>query len=397
MNLRTLRHRLVPIVCALELSALVAAQCAVGVVADRGSPTRQPYAHVFDPATLQVTASVPLPLSNFATVFDVEIAPDLGEAYVADFAGAAVWVIDLTTNPPSLAAGVNPIDVSATAGAGGPTSASASDLAVTADGRYLLVTGGNALGDGGASLVSVDLQTRTVSDRFDFSPNCPTAVEVGPDDSVIVVELLDSQPSFANTNVRRFRLDGTGHLHDTGDEAGISEVPGVQNVIVPSYPFLPPLLERLTARHVVQVSRPAGGTLGSLRNKGLDPNDEVALEYPSGIDVQFDPLRSIVYARTNEQDTFGGAGPGNARIDGYRFSPLTGRFGPRLVTIPLDRQAGTAFGVEQTAIDPVLRRIYVSGLAGGEIRVFDSLTGAQVGTVTDPDFLFGLGIRVRRR
>ena len=383
---------------AAVLAGSVTAQDAIGVIADRGSPARRPYVHVFDPASMQVTASVPLPLPDFAPIFDVEIAPDLSEGYVADFVNAAVWVVDLHANPPALAAGVNPIDVvRGTSGVGGALSASASDLALTPDGDFLLVAGGNALGDGGSALGVVDLRTREVVDSFDFSPNSPTAVEVGPDGSVFVVELIESQPSFANTNVRRLRIDAAGRLRDIGEVAGLATLPGVQDVIVPSYDFLPPFLEALTARHVVHVSRPAGGALGSLRARGLSAVDVVALADPSGIALNFDPFRSIVYARTNELPTFGGAGVGNARIDGYRFSPLTGRIGQHVVSIPLDRMAGTAFGVEQTAVDPVLRRIYVSGLAGGEVRVFDAVTGSQVGTSSDPDFLFGLGIEIRRR
>ena len=63
----------------------------------------------------------------------------------------------------------------------------------------------------------------------------------------------------------------------------------------------------------------------------------------------------------------------------------------------MERKPGTAYGVEQMAVDPASRRLFVSGLAGGEVRVFDSLTGQQIGTITDPDFLFGLGVAVRRR
>jgi hypothetical protein len=41
--------------------------------------------------------------------------------------------------------------------------------------------------------------------------------------------------------------------------------------------------------------------------------------------------------------------------------------------------------------------MFVSGLAGPEVRVFDSLTGVQAGTITHPDFLWGVGVNVRRR
>jgi hypothetical protein len=135
----------------------------------------------------------------------------------------------------------------------------------------------------------------------------------------------------------------------------------------------------------------------SLLTRQLIPTDAELLDYPTGIDLGFDNLRSIVYVRTIESPTSGPAGVGNSQIDGYFYNPMSGRFGPRVVSIPLDRRAGTAYGVEQTAVDAASRRVFVCGLAGGEVRVFDSLTGQQVGTITDPNFLFGLGVAVRRR
>lgn len=199
------------------------------------------------------------------------------------------------------------------------------------------------------------------------------------------------------TNIRRYRLTHAGHLIDTGDVAGAGVLPGAHNILVPDFPHLPRFLNRLLSRHVVHVSRPAGQTMGSLRIRGLSPSDEERLDNPTGIDLNFDPFRRILYVRTNEQPTPGPAGVGNSQIDGYRFSPWSGRILRRVVSIQLDRKAGTAWGAEQTALDPILHRIYVSGLGNGEVRVFDSLTGAPVGVMTDPDLLFGLGIRVRRR
>lgn len=373
----------------------VAAQCpnhqAVGVIVDRGRAdpdpalARVPYVHVFDPATTQITGVVALPTIPATGVFDVEIAPDLSEAYVADNNTNEIWFIDLTTNPPSLASGVNPLY----------TPRGALDLALTPDGRYLLATSGNGLATGGTGMGVIDVHNRTVASVREFLPYSPTAVEVAPDGSVLVAELHVSQASYAESVVRRFTLNN-GKLADTGDSIGSPSVPGVQDILVPSYPQLPAAIQNYLSRHAVYCSRPAGQTLATLRIAGLQPVSTIATAYPTGIDLTFDWMRSIVYLRSNESGVSGPAGPGNTRIDGYFLNPMNGNLQQHVFSITLDRRAGTAFGCEQTAIDPVTRKLFVSGLAGGEVRVFNSLTGVQTATITSPDLIWALGVAVRR-
>jgi len=380
-------------VSAALLAVPAAAQAGTGVIVDRGraTPARAPYVHVFDPGSMQITGSVALPLAAFAQVFDVEITPDLGTAFVGDFLGNSIWVVDLTTNPPSLATGINPIPIT------GPFP---QDLVLTPNGRFLLAATGNNLPSQqgtGSGLSVVDVASRTQVEYVDFSPNSPTAVEAGPDGSILVAELVVSQPSYGESNVRRFKIDAQGQLTDTGDVAGIAVLPGVQNLLVPSFPFLPPIANAHISRQTVHVARPAGQVAGSLRTAGLSLSETVPLANPTGIDLCFDPWRAMLFVRTNELGVSGAAGVGNSRIDGFFFHPVTGQWSQPVVTIALERRAGTAFGVEQTAVDPVTRRLFVSGLANGEVRVFDSVLGTQVATITHPDFLWGVGINVRRR
>jgi hypothetical protein len=346
---------------------------------------------VIDPNTMQITASVPLPLAPFAQVFDAAIAPDLDEAYVSDFLGHAIWVIDLTQNPPALASGINPIVVSAN---------SVQDIALTPDGRFLITATGNELataGGTGGSMTVVDLTTRTQVEVVDFSPHCPIAVDAGPDGSVVVSVLKVAQPSFHDTDVRRFTIDGNGQLTDTTESIGIAAVPGVQNLLIPTYPHLPARANAILSRSTVHVSRPAGGTFGSLQTQGLSVVESLPLGNPSGIDACFDAVHNVLYVRSNELGISSAAGVGNSRIDGYQFLPFLGTFGPAVMSVSLERRAGTAFGVEQTAVDPLTRRLFVSGLANGEVRVFDSITGVQLTTITHPDLLWGVGISMRRR
>ena len=375
----------------LLLPALAAAQGigpnAIGAVVDRGplSPPRAPWVHVFDPATMQLTGTVELPTASTG-VFDIEISPDLREAYVGDNNLDQIWFIDLTTSPPSLAAGTNPLQLT-----GGCL-----DLALSSDGRWLLASSGNGVGTGGSSLAVVDVLHRVQASFRSFSPTSPTAVEVAPDGSVIVADLQVATTSHHETNVRRFTIDATGTLVDTGELIGAPSIPGVQDLLVPSYPHLPAPVNAWLSRHVVHVSRPAGQTLGSLQLAGLAPIASLTLDYPTGIDLAFDPLRSMVFVRTIESPVSGPAGIGNARIDGFLFNPFTGQFHRRMVTIALERRAGTAFGCEQMALDPLGHRLFVAGLAGGEVRVFDSMSGAQVGSMTSPDLVWALGVAVRR-
>jgi hypothetical protein len=364
----------------------------IGVIVDRGLASadpalaRVPYLHVFDPETSQITAGVPLPTIPGTGVFDVEIAPDLSEAYVADNNTNEIWFIDLTTDPPSLSSGVNPLY----------TPRGALDLALTPDGRYLLATSGNGLSTGGTGMGVIDVRSRTVASTRDFLPYSPTAVEVAPDGSVLVAELHVSQASYAETVVRRFTLDN-GTLVDTGESVGTAGIPGIQDMLVPDYPHLPAAVGNRLSRHVIYCSRPAGQTLGTLRNEGLEPVDSIPLAFPTGIDLTFDWLRNVVYVRSNESGVSGPAGVGNSRIDGYFVNPVNGRIQKHVYSIEFDRRAGTAFGCEQTALDPVERRLYVSGIAGGEVRVYDSLNGEHVTTMTSPDLIWALGIAVRRR
>lgn len=375
-----------------EAKAQCFGQRSVGVIVDRGlanpdpALARVPYVHVFDPETNQITGAVALPTIPATGVFDVEIAPDLSEAYVADNNTNEIWFIDLTTNPPSLASGVNPLY----------TPRGALDLALTRDGRYLLATSGNGLATGGTGMGVIDVHNRTVASTRDFLPYSPTAVEVAPDGSVLVAELRVSQPSYAESVVRRFTLNN-GTLVDTGETLGAPGVPGVQDMLVPTYPYLPAFLQTLVSRHVVYCSRPAGQTLGTLQIAGLHPVTSITTAFPTGIDLTFDSLRSIVYLRSNESGSSGPAGLGNTRIDGYFFNPFHGTLQQHVFSISLERRAGTAFGCEQTALDPVLRKLFVSGLANGEVRVFNSLTGVQTATITSPDLIWALGVAVRRR
>lgn len=131
---------------------------------------------------------------------DCVISPDGRRGFVTD-SNRHVWVVDLTSIPPQLAQGTNPIAIS---GLG-------VDLASTADGRFLVVCD-----SGFVNLVSViDVAGRVESSTFNVGASC-NSVDVCSDGSVLVAS---SGAEF----VRRLVIDQTGHLSNTGETLFVVE------------------------------------------------------------------------------------------------------------------------------------------------------------------------------
>ena len=148
---------------------------------------------------------------------DCVVTPDesLAAAVIFD---SGLWLIDLTQSPPVLAAGVNPIAISAVG----------QDVALTSDGRFAAVCGG-------ADVVSiVDLSARSEVDTFDLGHSCQI-VEICSDGSVLVGH---SDLGLNSRLVRRLLLDDTGQLSDTGESfvpdfpTNITCAPGSNTAVV---------------------------------------------------------------------------------------------------------------------------------------------------------------------
>ncbi len=157
-----------------------------GLVADRAKKS----VNVFDIDTNSVVASLPI---GPESVGDTAIAPDQTLGFATDFQ-SRVWVIDLTTSPPSLAVGTNPI----------PISNPGENLSVTPDGQFLLVV--DALSNKPISVI--DIATRAEIETF--SPGPFAAVDVCDDGSSVLVSTYYT--------VRRLTIDTMGNLTDTGEE-----------------------------------------------------------------------------------------------------------------------------------------------------------------------------------
>jgi len=304
----------------------------IGMVADETSRVT-----VFDAATNTVLGSVAIPPGG--RVGDCTITLDGSLGFVTDFRGL-LWVIDLTSSPPTLAPGINPI----------PISNNGEDTELSIDGRYLLVTDGSAF----QPVSVVDLATRaevdTLSRGADF-----TSVDACEDGSVLVT-------SFAQASVQRLSLDSSGQLSDTGESLPLE---GASNVYC--------------APGAATGFGIGGGQLQSFTVPGLAPLDTRA----------FDGM-AICGAINAAGDLVVGRSTGSVNaIKGFGYDPLNGQFGPLRFQRPVT-STRALFGMDQMAIEPTNERLYVP-VAGG-VAVYSLATGNLLTTMTGSSIVRPLGI-----
>lgn len=343
----------------------------LGMITDRSGR-----AFVFDPDTDTLLGTVVLTGTSLP-IFDCVITKDLKRGFIADFNNRRVWVIDLTTAPPSLASGTNPI----------PVSVFAEDLSLSRDQKFLLVADG---GGSGQPLSVVDVaQQKEINTLSLGATSNPSAVEVCPDGSVLVVE----RTSGTTTRIRRYTIDGAGNLTDTGQVLGNASAPDVHNLTCMSAPGKSGKVRELLA---VFVSRRACALVGTIRVDGLVPLSTQALSGPFGIDATLSRGNTWLYVRTNAGPFPGPSGAGNGFIDAFKLKRHSSQFGAKKFTIQLGRRTGTAFGVEQTAVHPSKPKLYVSGLRLPEVRFYHAHMGKLLGKFTAPGMAVPLGICIVR-
>ncbi len=250
-------------------------------------------------------------------------------------------MVDLTTSPPSLAAGTNPI----------PIGNSGQDLSLTPDGRFLLACDG-AL----AQPISViEVAARAEVSIFMLGTGC-CAIEAAPDGSVLAA-------SFNGQTVHRLLLDGAGSLSDTGEllPAGgrpnnLFRAPGGGSGLV--------------------ITREAR-TIRSFSVPGLAEGATRALTGTFGIAGLVHPAGDRVYACSQ----VGTSGPEGA-IDVFGYDVATGVLSdtPSL-TIPIASTL-TFLGIDQLAIHPNGHKIYVP--QPGAVHVYDAGTGTLLAELRAP-------------
>jgi len=288
---------------------------------------------VFDANTDTVIGSVALGIGHFSCLGDCAITADLSTGFVGTGSGR-VWIVDLTTSPPSLASGPNPLVM--------PNLAE--DLVLSSDGRFLIVCDGSA----DQPVAVVELATRTVVGTFSTGYDC-VSVEACPDGSVLVAsDVLDF--------VKRLSLDSSGQLADTGE-----------------------ILPLISGSIPVNLACARGGTTGvlllfdsrrvqSFGIPGLVPIDNQLLAtVGQPFSCALDERAGRVYVR------------GQLDLEAFAYDGDTGVIGNApLWSVPLG-SGHSCYGVEQDALHPDGSRLYVP--VPGRIEIRDPATGAQLDTI----------------
>jgi hypothetical protein len=297
---------------------------------------------VFDVSTNTVLGSVTIGPGYIGTTgaLDCSISPDQTLGFVTDF-GQRVWVIDLTTSPPTLADGINPILISN----------QGEDSALSADGRFLVLCDGFAV----QPVSVIDTATRVEDETFDLGSDC-TSVDVCADGSVLVT-------AFGPDQVRRLVLDANGQLADTGEALSIVDpvnvycAPGGTTGIVLSragemQSFSIPGLQTLDAEPL------AGQPISGL----LDHRGDRALARSRGAATV---VKASAYDRT------------------------MGQFGAQVFELQVTDARGF-FGVEQMALEPTNERLYVPVLGG--VAIYEVGTGNLLNTITSGSIVLPTGV-----
>ena len=295
---------------------------------------------VFDADLDQVLGSVAIPFGAPEGVAECVIDVRRSLGYVTDFA-SHVWVIDLAASPLQLASGINPI----------PLTILGIDLALSPDGRFLAVTGGEPT----APLLIVDPETRTV---VGSAPVDCTTVDFSSNDSLVAASWLGNR-------LRRFTLDAGGTPSLAGEVVVLREptnltcAPGGRvGVLITSIP----------------------SQIRSFEAQSLAPVEQRSISI-SGQSVCFTPDGRRLFDRSA------------SGVRAWAFDPLTGAIGAApLYAFHAHIMLG-AF-LEKIVVHPDGSRLYVPNR--NAIRIHDPADGALIGTLPTPGVVRPTGIAVER-
>jgi hemolysin type calcium-binding protein len=335
----------------LELSAKT-----LGMVADDATAA----VTVFDADTHAVLGTVSI--TPGSAIGDVLITPDLKWGFVTN-SNSQVWVIDLTTLPPSLAGGTNPI----------PISNFGDDLSISPDGKFLIVADGTPFTQP-ISVINIAAQAE-VSTFFRAAD--PLSVDVCSDGSVLVTSFI---PALERATVRRLNLSAGGTLTDTGEKLSVGN--GPTNVYCAPGAASGVAIRQFPVGGVTSFTIPGLAEIDNRSLSGLD----------SGISGAINPSGNRVFARSND--------PGF--VDVFGFNSATGalEMSP-LLTIPVaDHRQFAYAGIEQIALHPNGGKLFVSEIAEigmgltSAVNVYDSTTGALLASIRDPSVVTPTGVTV---
>ena len=302
---------------------------------------------VFDADTNQVLGTVNIPTAT-SGLGDAVVTSDQRRGFVAGFDTQFVYVIDLTTSPPSLAAGTNPITLSH----------NGLDMALSADDKFLLVAGGASPP---YPISVVNLATLTEVSKFSTG-DYANAIDVCDNGLVLV-----TSPNLGGVSL--FLMDASGSVVSVGQQLFVGYpinvycAPGSKSGV---------LVDGL-------------GIVQSFALPGLVPVATAPLSTASGQSGAINPAGDRVYIRS---DPFHAAGT----IDAFVFDSTTGAIGAApSFTIPTQGQ-WQLNGVEQLAISPDGSKLYVAQPAA--VDVYDAHNGVLLATIIDPNIVDPAGVAV---
>ena len=305
-----------------------------GMVAD----TRDKTVTVFDAESNEALTTFGL---SGSVVGDCLIAPEQQLGFVTTFRNF-VYVIDLSGDSPRLADGTNPIR----------TTNPGEDLALSGDGRYVIVTDGNQ----NVPISVIDIEARTEISTLHLGiPN--SAVDVAPDGSVLVAS--------SGGGVYRLGIDANGQLFDTGESVNFANP---NNVAASPAGDL-----------CVAVGR---GTLSRVRTIRIDGMERLQTVDLTGFGVSavFSPSAHRLYVRTT------------TGVDVFAFDPAAGIVGSTPLFSFAAASASPYFGIDQIAMDPEGAILYVS--EGDRVNMYDPENGAFLGSVAGAGLSGATGVDV---
>jgi len=343
-------HRLANIVCVAFL--LLASACAtqeVGLIGGEAIPggAGNQALTVLDPqdpslgAQLSVAERYALAIDNIAN-----------RAYASDRRGT-IHIVDSLDEAPAVSS--SPLAMSHTASA----------LAV----RYpsLIVAIGTRQ-QGSEGVVSTSVLTNSDIDEVSLGSNVPYAVDVCDDNETILVGL--------STAVRKFTVDDSGSLTDTGElfnaQNPLSNVycaPGSETAVVVS--SVTAYLRSFDVSSMNEVDVRESAARSSTAQLGQ----------PIGLSSAFAPDGQQFYVRSERGDF-----TGDGFVESFSFTPNTGALGSNPDRVEVEPFGFTSRGVHHLALSLNGERLFVTEHRQDRVRVFDASSLTQTDTLTGPGF-----------
>lgn len=217
-------------------------------------------------------------------------------------------------------------------------------------------------------VVSTSVLTNSDVDEVSLGSNVPYAVEVCDDNETVLVGL--------STTVRKFTVDDSGSLTDTG--ASFNAQNPLSNVYCAPGSNTAVVVSSVTAN----LRSLDTATMDEVDVRGLAARSSTARPgQPIGLSGVFAPDGQRFYVRSERGDV-----TGDGFVESFSFTPGTGALGSNPNRVEVEPLGFTSRGVHHLALSLNGERLFVTEPGQGRVRVFDALSLTQTDTLTGPDF-----------